>query len=101
MKSLVENGFTNFPNLQVILLTFNEITDIDVNAFNNLTELTTLFLGHNEITELPDGVFDGLIRLQKLDLENNPVANYTTRYLIVAHFKTKLIIFFQIWLKIS
>ena len=80
MTHLVENGFTDFPNLQVILLDFNEITDIDVKAFNNLKELTTLFLGHNEITVLPEGVFDGLIKLQKLDLENNPVANYTSRY---------------------
>ena len=65
----------------MILLAFNEITDIDINAFNlnggPNTALATLFLGDNKITELQPGVFDKLVKLKTLDLTSNPVANYT------------------------
>ncbi|KAL4095584.1 hypothetical protein PRIC1_008958 [Phytophthora ramorum] len=69
----VESDFQDesFPNLTVLDLSANTLTDFDLVA-NNFPAITTLFLHDNSLASVPDVVFN-LSTLQHLTLADNPI----------------------------
>jgi Leucine-rich repeat (LRR) protein len=61
------------PNLKVIDLESNEITNIGAKAFVRLPHLTELNLIQNRITTIDDDAFYGLDELEVLALRNNSI----------------------------
>lgn len=63
--------FKNLPNLQLLRLDNNHLTDIGQLAFHNLTQLKSLNLSFNLISVLSPSVFDDLVNLTFLSLARN------------------------------
>ncbi|XP_003704992.1 toll like receptor [Megachile rotundata] len=63
--------FNNTPELQVLELGNNMMSQIEPNVFDPLTKLELLNLWLNKFTELKPGIFDKLVSLTSLDLNSN------------------------------
>lgn len=70
-KKIPENCFASLAKLELLDLSYNEITELDVKSFVNLTSLNFLDLTRNKLKTLPNGIFAPLINLISLDLAKN------------------------------
>jgi hypothetical protein len=61
------------PNLKLVSLQENEITNIGAKAFVRLPHLRMLYLGYNRITTIDDDAFYGLDELEVLNLFQNSI----------------------------
>lgn len=71
IKSITNEDFSDFNELETLDLSENLITYIDEHAFMNLEKLKSLILTENRLTRLEIGHFMQLISLEKLILSNN------------------------------
>lgn len=62
----IESHLALLPNLEVLFLHNNPITNLTVNAFENVTKMQMLLLHYTEIWELPNGIFDNNPELEYL-----------------------------------
>lgn len=74
ITELVTDTFYELPALQKLYLTNNNITVIQDGAFGHLVNLLELELDRNNISELRKECFDGLANLKRLDLRRNKLA---------------------------
>ena len=71
LTQLPENIFSNLNQLQELDLSHNQLTQLPANIFSNLNQLEILLLSHNQLTQLPENIFSNLNQLQELDLSHN------------------------------
>uniref|UniRef100_A0A8C6UCH5 TIR domain-containing protein n=1 Tax=Neogobius melanostomus TaxID=47308 RepID=A0A8C6UCH5_9GOBI len=67
------SDFRDFPRLQSLDLSHNQITHIEDAAFSHLLALNELNLDGNRLKDLTDTMFEGLTNLTVLDLRNNKI----------------------------
>ncbi|XP_069726043.1 polycystin-1 isoform X2 [Phaenicophaeus curvirostris] len=60
------------PGTDVLDLSNNKISGLDVRMFESLTSLAKLDISHNQISTLEDGIFDNLFNLSEINLSWNP-----------------------------
>lgn len=72
LKNIPKNVFSLAPELSLIDLLFNQISDIEDGAFN-LPKLTKLHLSNNNLKILGKGVFSGAENLEEIRLEFNSI----------------------------
>ncbi|XP_055012048.1 toll-like receptor 13 [Boleophthalmus pectinirostris] len=72
--SQIKNDLKRFLELNVLLVTRNQLQHIDDEAFVNLKKLRILDLSHNNLTNLTQLVFAGLHTLTSLNLEHNHIS---------------------------
>lgn len=65
----------NIPSLQILMLSYNEITDISEDFFDNVSGLTELDLSYNNLTVIHPKIFQKLNKLSKLDMSFNNFVN--------------------------
>ena len=65
------NPETYMPSLEKLVLSGNQIAELEPGTFQTLKILTGLALSNNRLTHLQIGTFTGLTELQHLDLSNN------------------------------
>lgn len=63
--------FANFPALDILYLTQNQLTYLPATLFASNAELTMLSLSKNELTALPPGLFANIVHMYWLDISNN------------------------------
>ncbi|KAL7299985.1 hypothetical protein TKK_0007300 [Trichogramma kaykai] len=75
------NGLAELPNslhnleaLQILDLSFNQLTNLSPATLSSLTNLIELRLVRNRVRELLEGAFDRLPRLALIDLESNDLS---------------------------
>ncbi|EDW85128.1 uncharacterized protein Dwil_GK12778 [Drosophila willistoni] len=71
MKHVTWESFLMANNLRILLLSENNIEEIDESTFNYASELQFLFLRGNRLSRLNRKSFKGLRKLQHLDLSGN------------------------------
>lgn len=71
ITELPEGVFKQLKKLRVLQLWSNHLKTLNHNIFNGLSELALLELSNNQLEELASGVFDSLIGLKQLNLNNN------------------------------
>ncbi|XP_049875595.1 connectin-like [Pectinophora gossypiella] len=74
ITELVTDTFYSLPALQKLYFTSNNISVIQDGAFRHLVNLLELELDRNNISELKKESFNGLANLQRLDLRRNKLA---------------------------
>jgi len=104
IQRLSESSFTELPHLQVLLLGYNRIAELDVRWFRPLVDLrwlsvagnrlsaltpsqfrdvlpqlTHLDLSRNKIEDVPDDALSGASSLRELDLSHNRIRRLTPR----------------------
>lgn len=62
-------------SLQILVLSYNDISEISADFFDGTTYLTELDLSYNNITTLESNLFRNLNKLSKLDLSFNNLAS--------------------------
>lgn len=72
---LVKNLFVYLPNLRILDLSNNALTDVSLESFSKLKYLTTLNLSHNSISHVTCSNIS-LPFLKTLDLSNNEIADF-------------------------
>ena len=73
------NILLNFPNLQVLDMSRNEISfysDRSMRLKSNSTHIQNLSFASNDITMIPQNVFSDLVSLHEIDLSNNRIQNF-------------------------
>ncbi|XP_027003638.2 toll-like receptor 21 [Tachysurus fulvidraco] len=78
LDSILNDSFSNQPQLRVLLLNNNQIKRIDKDAFGNLQYLHTLNLSSNYIVYLDSPIFQNLQNLSTLLLANNRLTNISS-----------------------
>lgn len=71
LVSLDDDSFTHTPNLLVLSLYGNQISNISEGAFRGLTQLSILQLSGNKISSIDEKLFRDLESLEMLDLFDN------------------------------
>lgn len=69
---LANDSFTIYPNIKILLLSFNQVHTIEAESLEVLSELKTLDLSQNAVSEVPAGLPKSLVTLY---LSGNPVAS--------------------------
>ncbi|CAH3106170.1 unnamed protein product, partial [Porites lobata] len=69
--------FSNFPNLQFLILSSNAISYLPEGIFAPLTNVYRLEMSSNAIKVLPQGIFASLSGLSQLNLTSNNIKNLT------------------------
>ena len=69
IENLDKNTFENYINL--IELSYNNLTSIPGKLFEKNSKLKTIYLGYNQIKLIDSGMFDHLLELKRLILESN------------------------------
>lgn len=70
IQVLTSGSFVNLPNLESILLPFNEIRELHQGIFYNVN-VSVLDLSWNKIVYISEGAFDSLTGLKHLNLSRN------------------------------
>ena len=65
--------FQNLANLEMLYLSGNRISNIDVKAFMGLRSLKKLYLGNNSLQTIASHAFRDLIKLEKIYLYDNKI----------------------------
>jgi Leucine-rich repeat (LRR) protein len=76
---LTSDTFKQLPNLEEIVLNFNDIRSIDSNSFQYNTLLKEISLADNKIATIDPKSFDHLRNLEFIDLRDNECANVFLR----------------------
>ena len=76
------NIFVSFSHLQVLDLSFNNITTLPGSIVSHLHHLTTLHLDGNRISDLNQVPLSDMMSLAKLDLSNNSLRHVDTSCLM-------------------
>uniref|UniRef100_A0A8C6WF10 Toll-like receptor 18 n=1 Tax=Neogobius melanostomus TaxID=47308 RepID=A0A8C6WF10_9GOBI len=71
INAIHANDFSQFPNLRVLLLAFNNISHIDDDAFRENTLLENLNIFNNSLHEIPAIALQPLSNLKVLFMSNN------------------------------
>lgn len=79
LLSLTNTWFSNTPNLKVIHLEGNVISEISDNALHTLKRLTQLYLSHNFLSEITASHFRYNVALTSLSLDNNHIETVDTQ----------------------
>lgn len=88
LRSIPETAFsgtfpdpekTGFPERGLLILEYNELTEVPARAFAGLTGVNWLFLNGNRLTGLPPGALSDLSRLTVLNLGQNEIGNVPDR----------------------
>uniref|UniRef100_A0A8C6V5C6 TIR domain-containing protein n=1 Tax=Neogobius melanostomus TaxID=47308 RepID=A0A8C6V5C6_9GOBI len=75
IRSIQQNDFSGFTELQMLNLGENNISHIEDATFSHLLSLIELILSENSLTYLTDHMFTGLSNLTVLDLSKNQITN--------------------------
>ena len=75
IKSLQPGDFSGMTALELLHLSFNDLSSLPSGVFSGLTALQTLRLDYNDLSSLPSGVFSGLTALQTLRLNTNDLSS--------------------------
>ncbi|XP_033111740.1 leucine-rich repeat and immunoglobulin-like domain-containing nogo receptor-interacting protein 2 [Anneissia japonica] len=73
LTHLTSRSFINYPNLQQLDLSSNQISSINPGGFSGLNKLKILWLSFNRITSLTSKVFQAMPNLEVLHLEGNAI----------------------------
>jgi len=74
VSRLSSSSFVGLPHLQVLLLGYNRLAQLDVSCFRPLVDLRWISLAGNRLTALSPQEFHGLFpRLSHLDLSRNEI----------------------------
>lgn len=73
MKSVRDYYFKDMKNLEVLILSSNEIVTIDAEAFKDLIKLKWLSLNYNFIHTIDKKIFATMANLIDLDLKGNKI----------------------------
>lgn len=74
LESLDDDSFAYVPNLLLLTLYNNRISEISGGAFRGLNQLTLLQLSGNKLTSIDENLFRGLDSLGMLDLFDNELS---------------------------
>lgn len=74
--SELNDVFEKLTNLQILDISFNQITVIEGNIFRNTKKLEKLSMKHNRIRQLEEGVFHELSSLKEIDLAENYLQSF-------------------------
>lgn len=69
---LANDSFAIYPNIKILLLSFNQVHTIEAESLEVLSELKTLDLSQNAVKEVPAGLPKSLVTLY---LSGNPVTD--------------------------
>jgi Leucine-rich repeat (LRR) protein len=61
------------PRLRVLNLCVGQVTKLSKQTFATLPGLCELIVSYNQIMEIEQGAFDGMVNLRSLDLHDNPL----------------------------
>jgi Leucine-rich repeat (LRR) protein len=75
IESIASDAFQSFTNLETLILSFNDLVELEANTFQNLNKLTYLSISHNFLDKLHPDLFKGLTNLINLDLDNNQLTS--------------------------
>ena len=76
INTIEKDCFVDFPNLEVLDLGNNELTNVQSHYFEHLTNLKTLILKGNPITEVQSDAFDMLVKLRKFDIRGHLIKDH-------------------------
>ncbi|XP_051166493.1 leucine-rich repeat-containing protein 15-like [Leptopilina boulardi] len=76
-----------FPNLEVLILSFNNLTRIDRKVFDNLKNLRGLHLHSNELQTMPDNWSLSLKKLETVSLDRNKFNDFEALSLTEINFQ--------------
>lgn len=65
------DAFAEMPNLKELILNNCNIFDISMDAFFGIKKLQIIDLSFNQLTEIPHGLFDEQKQLNEIYLQNN------------------------------
>ncbi len=71
LKIVQRVRLTPFKEIEILNLSFNQITELEPDTFNDLKKLEKLFLSNNNLTELHPDLFKELNNLERLELTKN------------------------------
>lgn len=72
IKSMIKANVTNFPKLEYLNLSKNEITEVPNKLFKHHQNIKIIDLSHNKITSLKPSIFSGNSKLEIIDFRDNP-----------------------------
>lgn len=76
IRELIDDSFLdNYPNLEIVDLSNNAITNIWGHAFDGLTNIKSIDLSFNKITNFQNSVFNLNSSLEYLNLSRNYISN--------------------------
>lgn len=73
IKTIDKEAFKGLQNLNYLVLTKNDIEELNVDVFNNLGQLQHLFLDQNKIKIINNDLFYPLRKLQLLSITQNQI----------------------------
>lgn len=84
LTEVSKDMFFGLPNLEVINLSYNLITEVKDNSFNDVKKVYLIALLHNRLEVLNPGIFppQGLSSVQKLYIQNNQLTFLSSGVLI-------------------
>jgi Leucine-rich repeat (LRR) protein len=96
--TIIPENIKQYQNLKILILSDNQISQLNKDIFTGLTNLQYLNLSNNLINQLERNIFQGLMNLQYLDISNNHISNLdqyiflgrkNLKYLFLDHNKLK------------
>ncbi|XP_072181329.1 toll-like receptor 4 [Diadema setosum] len=69
--TITNMSFAAYGKLQVLILRWNALTQIEGNSFEHLLDLRVVYMNFNNISRLPDALFHNNLHLSLLELSHN------------------------------
>ena len=77
MTEVSSTAFSYLTLLEGIIMTFNKVTRLDKGAFTEQVNVNTLFMSQNQLREIDPSVFAHTTRMRDLRLDNNELTELT------------------------
>jgi Leucine-rich repeat (LRR) protein len=75
IRTLRNDSFPNYIRLSTLILSYNELEDIQLNAFAGLRTIRTIDLSHNKLKSIYPEIFSSNPKLEFLYLSSNPLTD--------------------------
>ncbi|XP_018571415.1 leucine-rich repeat-containing protein 15-like isoform X1 [Anoplophora glabripennis] len=100
IQVLTSGSFAYLPNLESIILSFNQIRELHHGIFYNIS-VSLLDLSWNKITYISEGAFNGITGLTHLNLSRNELTTIPVEYLPRTVVKLNLSYNFLEWIALN